>query len=216
MLTGAIRRKANRDNTPREANDRPRNDRDNNPRNDRNDRNQRNEQRGSNNNRQDIDLVVPGSGTFELMPDGGYGFLRSPFYNYLASPDDIFVSTQQVKQFALKAGDTVTATIRPPREGEKYFALVDVESVNGRTVEEARDRVPFSHLTPLFADEKLNLTTKPTQISTRVLDLFAPIGKGQRGLIVAQPKTGKTVLLQEIANSIAENHPRGVPHGAAH
>ncbi|MDO7876530.1 transcription termination factor Rho [Hymenobacter sp. ASUV-10] len=157
--------------------------------------------------RQELDMVVPGHGTFELMPDGGYGFLRSPFYNYLASPDDIFVSTQQVKQFALKAGDTVVCTIRPPREGEKYFALVNVESMNGRSVEEVRDRVPFSHLTPLFADEKLKLTSKPTQISTRVLDLFAPIGKGQRGLIVAQPKTGKTVLLQEIANSIAENHP---------
>ncbi|WP_201981451.1 transcription termination factor Rho [Hymenobacter rubidus] len=157
--------------------------------------------------RQDIDLVVPGGGTFELMPDGGYGFLRSPYYNYLASPDDIFVSTQQVKQFAMKPGDTVVCTIRPPREGEKYFALVGVESMNGRTVEEVRDRVPFSHLTPLFADSKFKLSTKPSQISTRVLDLFAPIGKGQRGLIVAQPKTGKTVLLQEVANSIAENHP---------
>ncbi|MDO7852896.1 transcription termination factor Rho [Hymenobacter convexus] len=157
--------------------------------------------------RQDLDLVVPGGGTFELMPDGGYGFLRSPYYNYLSSPDDIYVSPQQVKQFAMKAGDTVVCTIRPPREGEKYFALVGVESMNGRTVEEVRDRVPFSHLTPLFADSKLKLTTKSTQISTRVLDLFAPIGKGQRGLIVAQPKTGKTVLLQEVANSIAENHP---------
>ncbi len=157
--------------------------------------------------RQELDLVVPGGGTMELMADGGYGFLRSPFYNYLASPDDVFVSAQQVKQFALKAGDTVEATIRPPREGEKYFALVGVERINGRTVEEARDRVPFSHLTPLFANEKLQLSTKPTQISTRVLDMFAPIGKGQRGLIVAQPKTGKTVLLQEIANAIAENHP---------
>ncbi|HEX8329437.1 MAG TPA: transcription termination factor Rho [Hymenobacter sp.] len=157
--------------------------------------------------RQDLDLVVPGGGTFELMPDGGYGFLRSPYYNYLSSPDDVYVSPQQVKQYAMKAGDTVVATIRPPREGEKYFALVGVESMNGRTVEEVRDRVPFSHLTPLFADSKLKLTTKPTQISTRVLDLFAPIGKGQRGLIVAQPKTGKTVLLQEVANSIAENHP---------
>jgi len=178
-------------------------------------RQQRQEQRAQNPDqqreqrpaRQELDLVVPGNGTMELMPDGGYGFLRSPFYNYLASPDDIYVSPQQVKQYALKAGDTVNCSIRPPRDGEKYFALVSVESINGRTVEEVRDRVPFSHLTPLFADEKLKLTTKPTQISTRVLDLFAPIGKGQRGLIVAQPKTGKTVLLQEIANSIAENHP---------
>ena len=155
----------------------------------------------------ELDLVVPGSGTMELMADGGYGFLRSPYYNYLSSPDDIYVSPQQVRQFGLKAGDTVQCTMRPPRENEKYFALVGVESMNGRTVEEVRDRVPFSHLTPLFADEKLKLSTKPSQVSTRVLDLFAPIGKGQRGLIVAQPKTGKTVLLQEIANAISENHP---------
>ncbi|MCC3152862.1 transcription termination factor Rho [Hymenobacter sp. BT770] len=157
--------------------------------------------------RQDLDLVVPGGGTFELMPDGGYGFLRSPYYNYLSSPDDIYVSPQQVKQFAMKPGDTVICTIRPPREGEKYFALVGVDSMNGRTVEEVRDRVPFSHLTPLFADQRMKLSTKSSQISTRVLDLFAPIGKGQRGLIVAQPKTGKTVLLQEVANAISENHP---------
>jgi transcription termination factor Rho len=155
----------------------------------------------------ELDLTVPGNGTLELMPDGGYGFLRSPYYNYLTSPDDIYVSPQQVRQFGLKAGDTVNCTMRPPRENEKYFALVGVESINGRTVEEVRDRVPFNHLTPLFADEKLKLSTKPTQVSTRVLDLFAPIGKGQRGLIVAQPKTGKTVLLQEVANSISENHP---------
>jgi len=155
----------------------------------------------------ELDLIVPGSGTMELMADGGYGFLRSPYYNYLTSPDDIFVSVQQVRQFGLKPGDTVQCTMRPPRESEKYFALVNVDSINGRTVEEVRDRVPFSHLTPLFADEKLKLSTKPSQVSTRVLDLFAPIGKGQRGLIVAQPKTGKTVLLQEIANAISENHP---------
>ncbi|MBT2557231.1 transcription termination factor Rho [Hymenobacter sp. ISL-91] len=164
-----------------------------------------NEQRG--NKLPEMDLVIPGDGTLEMMPDGGYGFLRSPFYNYLTSPDDIYVSPQQVKQFALKAGDSVKATIRPPREGEKYFALVGVESVNGRSVEEARDRIPFNNLTPLFADERLKLSTKSAQYSTRILDLFAPIGKGQRGLIVAQPKTGKTVLLQEIANSISENHP---------
>ncbi|WP_055562462.1 transcription termination factor Rho [Hymenobacter sp. AT01-02] len=157
--------------------------------------------------RPEFDIVIPGDGTLEMMPDGGYGFLRSPFYNYLASPDDIYVSPQQVKQFALKAGDTVKCTIRPPREGEKYFALVGVESINGRSVEEARDRIPFNNLTPLFAEERLKLTTKSGQYSTRILDLFSPIGKGQRGLIVAQPKTGKTVLLQEIANSISENHP---------
>ncbi|TGE22179.1 transcription termination factor Rho [Hymenobacter aquaticus] len=157
--------------------------------------------------RNDFDIVIPSEGTLEMMPDGGYGFLRSPFYNYLASPDDIYVAPQQVKQFALKAGDTVKCTIRPPREGEKYFALVGVEGINGRTLEEARDRIPFSNLTPLFAEERLKLSTKSSQLSTRILDLFAPIGKGQRGLIVAQPKTGKTVLLQEIANSISENHP---------
>ncbi|QJX45896.1 transcription termination factor Rho [Hymenobacter taeanensis] len=157
--------------------------------------------------RQEFDIVIPGDGTLEMMPDGGYGFLRSPFYNYLASPDDIYVSPQQVKQFGLKAGDTVKCTIRPPREGEKYFALVGVEGINGRSVDEARDRIPFNNLTPLFAEERLKLTTKSAQYSTRILDLFAPIGKGQRGLIVAQPKTGKTVLLQEIANAISENHP---------
>ncbi|MBG8552701.1 transcription termination factor Rho [Hymenobacter guriensis] len=157
--------------------------------------------------RQELDIVIPGEGTLELMPDGGYGFLRSPFYNYLTSPDDIYVAPQQIKQFNLKAGDTVKCTIRPPREGEKYYALVNVETINGRSIEEARDRVPFSSLTPLFAEERLKLSTKPTQMSTRILDLFAPIGKGQRGLIVAQPKTGKTVLLQEIANAISENHP---------
>ena len=157
--------------------------------------------------RNDFEIVVPGEGTLEMMPDGGYGFLRSPFYNYLSSPDDIYVAPQQVKQFSLKAGDTVKCTIRPPREGEKYYALVGVESINGRSVEDARDRVPFSSLTPLFAEERLKLSTKSTQYSTRILDLFAPIGKGQRGLIVAQPKTGKTVLLQEIANAISENHP---------
>ncbi|RSK35445.1 transcription termination factor Rho [Hymenobacter metallilatus] len=165
---------------------------------------QRQEQRPA---RQEFDITIPGDGTLEMMPDGGYGFLRSPFYNYLASPDDIYVAPQQVKQFGLKAGDTVKCTIRPPRDGEKYFALVSVEGINGRSVEEARDRIPFNNLTPLFAEERLKLTTKPSQYSTRILDLFAPIGKGQRGLIVAQPKTGKTVLLQEIANAISENHP---------
>ncbi|WP_019948566.1 transcription termination factor Rho [Hymenobacter aerophilus] len=180
-----------------------RQDRQDQPRNDQ--RQDRQEQRAS--KVPEMDLVIPGEGTLEMMPDGGYGFLRSPFYNYLTSPDDIYVAPQQVKQFALKAGDSVKATIRPPREGEKYFALVSVESVNGRSVEEARDRIPFNNLTPLFADERLKLSTKSAQYSTRILDLFAPIGKGQRGLIVAQPKTGKTVLLQEIANSISENHP---------
>ncbi|KAA9338386.1 transcription termination factor Rho [Hymenobacter busanensis] len=172
------------------------------------DQQQRNEQRQQQPPRvESLDITIPSEGALEMMPDGGYGFLRSPYYNYFASPDDIYVSPQQVKQYSLKAGDTVKCTVRPPKEGEKYYALVSVESINGRSVEDVRDRISFSHLTPLFADERLKLTTAPSQLSTRILDLFAPIGKGQRGLIVAQPKVGKTVLLQEIANAIAENHP---------
>ena len=150
--------------------------------------------------------VIESEGVLEMMQDG-YGFLRSSDYNYLASPDDIYVSPSQIKLFGLKTGDTVKGQIRPPKEGEKYFALLKVISVNGKTTEEIRDRIPFQFLTPLFPEEKLNLATKPGIYSTRVLDLFAPIGKGQRGMIVAQPKTGKTVLLKEIANAIAENHP---------
>ncbi|GEO06414.1 transcription termination factor Rho [Adhaeribacter aerolatus] len=154
----------------------------------------------------EFDGVIINEGVLELMQDG-YGFLRSTYYNYLASPDDIYVSPSQIKLFALKTGDTVKGQIRPPKEGEKYFALLKVESINGRTTEEIRDRIPFQHLTPLFPEERLNLSTKSSLLSTRILDLFAPIGKGQRGMIVAQPKTGKTVLLQEIANAISENHP---------
>jgi len=154
----------------------------------------------------EFDGVIINEGVLELMQDG-YGFLRSTYYNYLASPDDIYVSPSQIKLFALKTGDTVKGQIRPPKEGEKYFALLKVESVNGRTTEEIRDRIPFQHLTPLFPEQRLNLSTKSSLLSTRILDLFAPIGKGQRGMIVAQPKTGKTVLLQEIANAISENHP---------
>ena len=150
--------------------------------------------------------VIESEGVLEMMQDG-YGFLRSSDYNYLASPDDIYVSPSQIKLFGLKTGDTVKGQIRPPKEGEKYFALLKVISVNGKTTEEIRDRIPFQFLTPLFPEEKLNLETKASIYSTRVLDLFAPIGKGQRGMIVAQPKTGKTVLLKEIANAIAENHP---------
>ncbi|MDB5263409.1 MAG: transcription termination factor Rho, partial [Adhaeribacter sp.] len=154
----------------------------------------------------EFDGVIVNEGVLELMQDG-YGFLRSTYYNYLASPDDIYVSPSQIKLFALKTGDTVKGQIRPPKEGEKYFALLKVESINGRTTEEIRDRIPFQHLTPLFPEERLNLSTKSSLLSTRILDLFAPIGKGQRGMIVAQPKTGKTVLLQEIANAISQNHP---------
>ncbi len=154
----------------------------------------------------EIDAVVMSEGVLEMMPDG-YGFLRSSDYNYLSSPDDIYVSPSQIKLFGLKTGDTVYGSVRPPKEGEKYFALLKVETINGKTPEEVRDRVPFDYLTPLFPYEKLNLHTRPDNYSTRILDLFTPIGKGQRGLIVAQPKTGKTMLLKELANAIAENHP---------
>lgn len=158
-------------------------------------------------NIRDFDGAVTNEGVLEIMQDG-YGFLRSSDYNYLASPDDIYVSPSQIKLFGLKTGDTVRGQIRPPKEGEKYFALLRVETVNGKTTEEIRDRVSFEYLTPLFPDEKIRLSTpSPDNMSTRILDLFAPIGKGQRGMIVAQPKTGKTVLLKQIANAIAENHP---------
>ncbi|WP_207435576.1 transcription termination factor Rho [Sabulibacter ruber] len=160
----------------------------------------------NNTNFREFDGVIANEGVLELMQDG-YGFLRSAHYHYLASPDDIYVSPSQIKLFGLKTGDTVKGTVRAPKEGEKYFALLKVDSVNGRTTEEIRDRIPFQHLTPLFPEERLKLTTKSSQYSTRIMDLFAPIGKGQRGLIVAQPKTGKTVLLKEIANAITENHP---------
>lgn len=145
-------------------------------------------------------------GVLEMMPDG-YGFLRSSDYNYLSSPDDVYVSPSQIKLFGLKTGDTVYGSVRPPKDGEKYFALLKVEQINGKKPEEVRDRVPFDYLTPLFPYEKLNLTTSPSLYSTRIMDLFTPIGKGQRGLIVAQPKVGKTVLLKEVANAIATNHP---------
>ena len=179
-----------------------RNDNNNNP----------NYQRNDNNNQRseklfDFEGILEGNGTLEIMPDG-YGFLRSADYNYLSSPDDIYVSQSQIKLFGLKTGDSVTGSIRPPKEGEKYFPLVKVTKINGRSPEFIRDRVPFEHLTPLFPDEKFHLTTgKNDSLSCRIVDLFSPIGKGQRGLIVAQPKTGKTVLLKEIANAIAANHP---------
>ncbi len=154
----------------------------------------------------EFDGVIESEGVLEIMQDG-YGFLRSSDYHYLASPDDIYVSPSQIKLFGLKTGDTVKGHIRPPKDGEKYFALLKVSLVNGKTTEEIRDRVAFEYLTPLFPEQKLKLSTKPDNYSTRILDLFAPIGKGQRGMIVAQPKTGKTVLLKNVANAIAENHP---------
>jgi transcription termination factor Rho len=154
----------------------------------------------------EFDGVIQGEGVLEMMPDG-YGFLRSSDYNYLSSPDDVYVSPSQIKLFGLKTGDTVFGSVRPPKEGEKYFALLKVETINGKGPEEVRDRVPFDYLTPLFPFEKLNLFSTDRNYSTRIMDLFTPIGKGQRGLIVAQPKVGKTVLLKEVANAIAANHP---------
>lgn len=155
----------------------------------------------------DLSGIVSAEGVLEVIQDG-YGFLRSSDYNYLPSPDDVYVSQSQIKLFGLKTGDTVLGTIRPPREGEKYFPLVKVDSINGRSPSFVRDRVPFQYLTPLFPDEKFKLTGHSQEtMSTRVMDLFAPIGKGQRGMIVAQPKTGKTMLLKDVANAIAANHP---------
>ena len=179
---------------------------------------QRNNQNNNNNNNQqqaqkqeepqyNFDGFLNASGVLEVMPDG-YGFLRSSDYNYLSSPDDVYVTQSQIKNHGLKTGDVVECTIRPPKEGEKYFPMSNVTQVNGRSPEYIRDRVPFEHLTPLFPDEKFDLTSGRTcNISTRVVDMFSPIGKGQRGLIVAPPKTGKTILLKDIANAIAENHP---------
>ena len=157
---------------------------------------------------EDFENIISNSGVLEIMPDG-YGFLRSADYNYLNSPDDIYVSQSQIKLFGLKTGDTIKGTIRPPKEGEKYFPLIKVEEINGREPSYIRDRVPFDYLTPLFPNEKFTLIRpgEPGNASARIVDMFSPIGKGQRGLIVAQPKTGKTILLQDIANSIAANHP---------
>lgn len=178
--------------------------------------NQNNHSNQRNNNAQqekqyEFDGILTGTGVLEMMQDG-YGFLRSSDYNYLTSPDDIYVSQSQIKLFGLKTGDVVEGAIRPPKEGEKYFPLVKVDKINGRSPEDVRDRVPFDHLTPLFPDEKFMLTARKApkvydNIAVRVVDLFSPIGKGQRGLIVAQPKTGKTMLLKDIANAIAANHP---------
>jgi transcription termination factor Rho len=175
-----------------------------------NNNNSQNRQNQDKNNAEkpcEFEGILTGTGVLEIMQDG-YGFLRSPDYNYLSSPDDIYVSQSQIKLFGLKTGDTVVGSIRPPKEGEKYFPLVKLEEINGRTPEYVRDRVPFEHLTPLFPDEKFELTKgRNDNLSVRIVDLFAPIGKGQRALIVAQPKTGKTVLLKDIANAIAANHP---------
>jgi len=150
--------------------------------------------------------VIESEGVLEMMPDG-YGFLRSSDYNYLASPDDIYLSASQIRLFGLKTGDTVKGVVRPPKEGEKFFPLVKVLKINGHNPQVVRDRISFEHLTPLFPEEKFKLAERQSTISTRIIDLFSPIGKGQRGMIVAQPKTGKTMLLKDIANTIAANHP---------
>ncbi|MFA7615819.1 MAG: transcription termination factor Rho [Weeksellaceae bacterium] len=150
--------------------------------------------------------IIETEGVLEIMPDN-YGFLRSSDFNYLSSPDDVYVSQSQIRLFGLKTGDTITGEVRPPKEGEKYFPLIKIKEINGRTPDFVRDRISFEHLTPLFPEEKFNLAGKNATLSTRILDLFAPIGKGQRGMIVAQPKTGKTVLMKDVANAIAANHP---------
>ena len=154
----------------------------------------------------EFDGIIDSEGVLEIMQDG-YGFLRSSDYNYLSSPDDIYVSQSQIKLFGLKTGDTVHGTVRPPKDGEKYFPLIKINKINGLDPGVVRDRVSFEHLTPLFPEEKFNISLSQSTVSTRVIDLFSPIGKGQRGMIVSQPKTGKTMLLKDVANAIAANHP---------
>ena len=212
--------KNDRQKTDRNDNRRDRND---NRSNDKRNENRSNDKRNNNNNRNEqrkpqapakpkfdveLDGVIEGEGILEMMPDG-YGFLRSSDYNYISSPDDIYVSPSQIKLFGLKTGDTVLGGIRPPKEGEKYFALLKVDLVNGYEPDQVKERVPFDYLTPLFPDEKFQLASDPSgrDYGNRMIDLFSPIGKGQRGLIVAQPKTGKTFLLKDVANAIAKNHP---------
>jgi transcription termination factor Rho len=200
------------------------NDSDKNDRNNNNNNRGRNQRNNNNNNTNHVpkgnkdtrnryrdpdfefDGIIESEGVLDMMPDG-YGFLRSSDYNYLASPDDIYVSQSQIRLFGLKTGDTVLGMVRPPKEGEKYFPLIKISQINGLDPKVVRDRVSFEHLTPLFPDEKFTLAERRASVSTRIMDLFAPIGKGQRGMIVAQPKTGKTMLLKDIANAIAANHP---------
>ncbi|ARN79038.1 transcription termination factor Rho [Nonlabens spongiae] len=189
------------------------NNRNKNQRNNNNNSNNNHVPKGNKDNRNryrdpdfEFDGIIESEGVLDMMPDG-YGFLRSSDYNYLASPDDIYVSQSQIRLFGLKTGDTVLGMVRPPKEGEKYFPLIKISQINGLDPKVVRDRVSFEHLTPLFPNEKFNLAERRASVSTRVMDLFAPIGKGQRGMIVAQPKTGKTMLLKDIANAIAANHP---------
>ncbi|NCF95491.1 MAG: transcription termination factor Rho [Bacteroidetes bacterium] len=194
-----------RDNQRNDRRDNQRNDRRDNQRDDRRD-NRKDHQEKPQRKNYEFEGSIPTEGVVEIMPEG-VGFLRSSDYNYLNSPDDVFITQQQIKEFGLKTGDTVKGDVRPPREGEKFFPLNGGSMVNGRALEFIRDRVAFEHLTPLFPDQKFDLTGRKLTLSTRVIDLFSPIGNGQRGLIVAQPKTGKTTLLKEVANSIAANHP---------
>jgi len=185
-------------------------------RNQKNQNQQRNQQQRNNNSDQqknkyraanyEFDGIIQTEGVLEILPENNYGFLRSSDFNYLSSPDDVYVSQSQIRLFGLKTGDTITGEVRPPKEGEKYFPLIKITEINGRTPDYVRDRIAFEHLTPLFPNEKFNLSNSKA-LSNRVIDLFTPIGKGQRGMIVAQPKTGKTSLLKDIANGIAQNHP---------
>ena len=200
-------------NKPKPAPNKPKTPHNNNNNNNNNNRNPKNQnQRNTNTGNKykdpdfEFDGIIESEGVLEMMPDG-YGFLRSSDYNYLSSPDDIYVSQSQIKLFGLKTGDTVRGNVRPPKEGEKYFPLIRVSKINGLNPNIVRDRVSFEHLTPLFPEEKFNLAEKGSSLSTRIIDLFSPIGKGQRGMIVAQPKTGKTMLLKDVANAIAANHP---------
>lgn len=199
-----------RENRPQRNDNRNKNRNSENQKDSNNGNDKRDNSNNNNNSRKnreyEFDGIIISEGVLEIMPDG-YGFLRSSDYNYLNSPDDIYLSQSQIKLFGLKTGDAVRGQIRPPKEGEKYFPLVKVEKINGRAPDYVRDRVAFEHLTPLFPQEKFDITTKRGTLSTRIIDLFSPIGKGQRGLIVAQPKTGKTTLLKEVANAIAANHP---------
>lgn len=206
-----------KDDAKKSGNDKSDNKQQNNKHNNKKDHSQQNNKHNKNNGNKDqrnryrepdfeFDGIIESEGVLDIMQDG-YGFLRSSDYNYLSSPDDIYVSQSQIRLFGLKTGDTVLGIVRPPKEGEKYFPLIKVSKINGQDPKVVRDRVAFEHLTPLFPDEKFNLAERQSTISTRIMDLFAPIGKGQRGMIVSQPKTGKTMLLKDVANAIAANHP---------
>ena len=208
------RNNQNNDNRSKNSNDNKQNNR---QKNDNKQNNARSKDNNKNNGNKDsrnryrepdfeFDAIIESEGVLDIMQDG-YGFLRSSDYNYLSSPDDIYVSQSQIRLFGLKTGDTVLGHVRPPKEGEKYFPLIKVSKINGQRPEVVRDRVSFEHLTPLFPEEKFNIAEKQSTISTRIMDLFSPIGKGQRGMIVSQPKTGKTMLLKDVANAIAANHP---------